>query len=554
MSFVAAAAASMKRPRDDLTISTDGIRTTDEGEAALAKYELGDVLGHGAFAVVRLVTRKADGLEFAMKLVDADSTDAVQAEFELDILRLLGMHRNIVSLIDHFVLPDASVFVLELADGGEVFEKICEDGAYSEKDAATVIRQCALALAFMHSIGVAHRDLKPENLLLTSTNEVKVADFGLAARCGEGQPPLNEVCGTVSYIAPEILAAGRQGGKPYGVEVDLFALGGVLFALLGAYVAFDPTSSLTDDEVMRKVEAADWSFNDFPDQWSAVSEGAKELITRMLEHNPSKRITADQLLREQWVSGETADENPLPGSDAQLRNFNNGRRVWRAAVQAAAVFANLPPAAVLEASEATSGDGGAGAASSSGGSGKAKKGGKSKSSAASKGKEKKKPLPPLIQAELRAAFELFDIDGNGEIDAEEMKQVVRSLGANEGESSRILLEADVDGDGKVSFDEFVEMVRPLYDDSGAALRKAFEMFDLDKSGYIDRSELSVMLRKLGFGYQGCHVFESADSDGDGKVSYSEFLSLFGKAAEAKGGPGGKAKVAAAKGAAKKRKA
>ena len=68
----------------------------------------------------------------------------------------------------------------------------------------------------------------------------------------------------------------------------------------------------------------------------------------------------------------------------------------------------------------------------------------------------------------------------------------------------------------------------MYDDSGAALRAAFDLFDADASGYIDRSELSVMLRKLGFEWQGAHVFEAADADADGKVSFAEFLVLFGK--------------------------
>ena len=102
----------------------------------------------------------------------------------------------------------------------------------------------------------------------------------------------------------------------------------------------------------------------------------------------------------------------------------------------------------------------------------------------------------------------------------------RSLGANEADASRILAAADKDGDGTVSFDEFAELVRPVYADSGAALRAAFDMFDADQSGYIDRQELSVMLRKLGFEWQGAHVFEAADTNKDGKVTYDEFLALF----------------------------
>ena len=169
-----------KRPREDFSA----------GETALKAYELGDILGEGAFAVVRLAIRKRDDCRLAIKMIDRSRTASDDAEHELKVLSTIGLHRHIVSLIEHFELPDSKAVVMELAEGGEVFEKICEGGPYSEADAASVIRQVALALAFMHSVGVVHRDLKPENLLLTSSNDVKVADFGLAAFCGDEHPPL----------------------------------------------------------------------------------------------------------------------------------------------------------------------------------------------------------------------------------------------------------------------------------------------------------------------------------------------------------------------------
>ena len=513
------------------------------GAKALEKYEVGDILGEGSFACVRLVTRKTDGLKLAMKLIDGDGMSEEEVERERSILSLLGMHRHIVSLVEHFELPEGAVFVMELADGGEVFERICERGAYSEADAASVVRQVALALAFIHSLGVAHRDLKPENLLLTSNDEVKLADFGLAGRCGADSPPLHQVCGTVTYLAPEMLAADEPGGAPYGVPVDMFALGCVMFALLGGYVCFDPTSSGSDEDVMKRIECGDWGFDAFPDAWTAVSTSAKDLIRALLEPDPSKRLTADGVLQSKWVSGEGAAEDPLPGSDAQMRRFNEGRRVWRAAVNAAALFLHAPLAAAHGASSPAA----AQAASSSA----TAASDETKAVAAAATRK----LPPMVQAELRSAFALFDLDGDGHIDADEMRHAVRSLGASGRDAARVLANADADGDGRVSFDEFCALVRPVYDDSGAALRAAFALFDGDGSGYIDRSELSKMLRRLGFEWQGAHVFEAADVDGDGQVSYDEFVAVFGKAAAAKGKTAGMGKRgrAAAGGGGKKTK-
>ena len=128
-----------------------------------------------------------------------------------------------------------------------------------------------------------------------------------------------------------------------------------------------------------------------------------------------------------------------------------------------------------------------------------------------------------MQEELRSVFASFDLDGDGSIDKHEMRHAIRALGAPPGEAERILEGLFTDGDGSVSFADFMSLVQPLHDNCGSRLRAAFDAFDLDGSGGIDRGELSAMLRKLGFEWQGAHIFEMADTNGDGKVDFDEFV-------------------------------
>jgi calcium-dependent protein kinase len=462
--------------------------------SSLSDYDVGAVLGSGAFATVNACTKKSDGSRYALKLAEKGHTDQDAAKHEIKLLTTVGIHKNVVSLVDHFETANAWAFVLELAEGGEVFDRICEKGAYSEADAANVIRQITLALAHLHAIGVCHRDLKPENLLLTATNDIKVADFGLAALCGEGAPPMTQVCGTVVYMAPEMIANlhGKGPRTPYTTAVDMFSLGGIVFTLLGAYVPFDPLCELGDDDVQQRILSNKWSFDDYPDVWANVSDGAKALIRSLLEPDAATRVTAEALLHSNtWVSGETASDKPLPGSNNALAGFNNGRRVWRAAIAATQLFVHNPLAVTSAAQKATT-------------------------------------LPEAAESELRTAFELYDLDGDGSITISELKQVFRSLGSSSAQADRMLEEADTSGDGTISFDEFKKLSLASYSSSGDALRKVFDYFDADGSGFIDRAELSVMLRKLGFGWQGSGIFKAADTDGDGKVSFAEFCALCGE--------------------------
>ena len=131
-------------------------------------YKIGKTLGEGAFAVVKLATERATGVMRAVKLVNKERSDHEALDKELKIMREAGYHRHIVSLVDEFELPKEWAIVLELVEGGEVFDRICDQGLYSENDAASVVRQIALALKHLHARGIVHRDLKPENLLLVS--------------------------------------------------------------------------------------------------------------------------------------------------------------------------------------------------------------------------------------------------------------------------------------------------------------------------------------------------------------------------------------------------
>ena len=187
-------------------------------------YELGDVLGEGAFAVVKLATRSDTGEAYACKLVSKVQTDAKGLDHEVKLLKSVGVHRHICSLIDCFdATKEAWALMFELVTGGEVFERIAENGQYSEREAAQVVRQVALALQHIHAKEIVHRDLKPENLLMLSQApdaDIKLCDFGLASIDAGHKRSLTGRTGTVVYMAPETLK-----GRKYGKEVDLWGLG-----------------------------------------------------------------------------------------------------------------------------------------------------------------------------------------------------------------------------------------------------------------------------------------------------------------------------------------
>ena len=153
-------------------------------------------------------------------------------------------------------------------------------------------------------------------------------------RCGVDSPPLTALCGTAGYVAPEMIRAS-EGGAPYGVAVDLFALGGVLFALLGNCPAFDPRGELTDDEILDNVKRGQWSF-DVRGPWGRVSDAARQLITALLEPDPAKRPTAREVMQCPWACGEGASDATVPAAEigglptlerAQLRGGRSFSRV-----------------------------------------------------------------------------------------------------------------------------------------------------------------------------------------------------------------------------------
>ena len=548
--------AGKKRGRDASTPASSG----------LDEWTMGATLGEGAFATVRLATpKKGNGLPVACKFINKGLTDEAQAKHEISILKALGSHPNVVCLVDTFETPAAYAVLLEYVAGGEVFDKLADNGPFSEKDAAKIVRECAMALRHMHKLGIVHRDLKPENLLLTKdTNDVKVADFGLAAFFGNGHEPLTQACGTITYLAPEMISAQQTGGS-YGAGVDLWSLGAILFSLLGAYAAFDPLCNLSDDEIEERIQAGSWDFNAYPKQWEHVSEAAKSTIRSLLSADPKKRPTAAKLLDQSaWVKGDSAPAVPLPASDVSLKAFQEGRQLWRAAIDAAALFIGSPDAATaaVQQSGATQSGGFCSNAAAKAkhalggwlqrgidvietatgvdidGDGKvssASKGAK-KSSSSSSSSSSVVSLPESAEAELRRAFNVYDKDGSGEIDADELRDVMKGLGFVGPDVARRMAEIDTNGDGVISYEEFKQMLLPIYQVSGEALRRIFDFFDADGNGSLEKRELEVMLQKLGMGAEGGrnsarkkmldNVFEAADTNHDGVVSFEEFVALF----------------------------
>mmetsp|Transcript_20441 Transcript_20441/g.60337 ORF Transcript_20441/g.60337 Transcript_20441/m.60337 type:complete len:320 (-) Transcript_20441:423-1382(-) len=295
------------------------------GKAGLSKdYELGKHLGSGNFAEVKQATRKSDGAQVAVKIIDkakvGEMQDAVDSEIE--IMRSMD-HPNVIKLYAIYDEKKKMNLVMELVTGKELFDRIVDRGSYTEADAAKCVAQLCTALAYLHAKGIVHRDLKPENLLYADPSpeaQIKLADFGLAKLVG-GAVVMQTACGTPGYVAPEILA-----NKGYGLEVDMWSVGVILYILL---CGFPPFYEEELPALFKQIMSGKY---DFPSPWwDNISSDAKDLVSKLLVVDPKQRLSAAEVLQHPWITS-TAPQDQLSATMQSLKKYNAHRKLKKVAL------------------------------------------------------------------------------------------------------------------------------------------------------------------------------------------------------------------------------
>uniref|UniRef100_A0A6I8NRG6 Ribosomal protein S6 kinase n=1 Tax=Ornithorhynchus anatinus TaxID=9258 RepID=A0A6I8NRG6_ORNAN len=271
-------------------------------------------LGEGSFSICRKCLHKKSNQEYAVKIISKRMEANTQKE--IAALKLCEGHPNIVKL--HEVYHDQlhTFLVMELLNGGELFERIQKKKHFSETEASSIMRKLVSAVSHMHDVGVVHRDLKPENLLFTDENdnlEIKIIDFGFARLKPPDNQPLKTPCFTLHYAAPELL---NHNG--YDESCDLWSLGVILYTMLSGQVPFqshDKSLTCTNAvEIMKKIKKGDFSFEG--EAWKNVSQEAKDLIQGLLTVDPNKRLKMSGLRYNEWLQdGSQLSSNPLMTPD-----------------------------------------------------------------------------------------------------------------------------------------------------------------------------------------------------------------------------------------------
>ncbi|XP_071169840.1 calcium/calmodulin-dependent protein kinase type IV-like [Mytilus edulis] len=281
------------------------------------KYEILKELGKGATSVVHKCIDKGTSKAWAVKILTKRANLKI-INAEIGVLLKLD-HPNVIRLKEIFETPQHIYLVLELATGGELLERIVTRGNYCEKDAAAAVKQILIAVHYLHQNGVVHRDLKPENLLyedLTENSALKIADFGLS-KILDHEVQMNTVCGTPGYGAPELLT-----GKTYTPAVDIWSCGVMIYILLCGY---RPFYGDCNRDIYKQILKGEYHF-DSP-FWDSISWNAKDLISKMLQVDPTKRITVDQALQHPWVKGSAAKNEHMAEAQNKIKEFNADRKM-----------------------------------------------------------------------------------------------------------------------------------------------------------------------------------------------------------------------------------
>ncbi|XP_009787542.1 calcium-dependent protein kinase 26-like [Nicotiana tabacum] len=475
-----AEAAKARKPHnvkrmESAGLQVDSVLKTKTGHLK-EHYNLGEKLGHGQFGTTFLCVEKATGKKYACKsiakrklLTDEDVEDVRR---EIQIMHHLSGNPNVISIKGAYEDAVAVHVVMELCTGGELFDRIVKRGHYSERQAAELARTIVGVVEACRSLGVMHRDLKPENFLFINEDEdspLKTIDFGLSVFFKPGKI-FDDVVGSPYYVAPEVLR------KRYGPEADIWSAGVIIYILLSGVPPFWGES---EQEIFDEVLHGDIDFE--LDPWPKISQGAKDLVRRMLVRDPRKRLTAHEVLCHPWVQIEgVAPDKPLDSAIlTRLTQFSAMNKLKKMAIRVIA-----------------------------------------------------EKLSEEEIAGLKEMFKMIDTDNSGQITFDELKIGLKKFGANlnESEIHDLMKAADIDNSGTIDYGEFVAaMLHANKIEKEDYLFAAFSYFDKDGSGYITADELQKACEE--FGIEDVHweeMIQEADQDNDGRIDYNEFVAMMHK--------------------------
>ncbi|KAK1426944.1 hypothetical protein QVD17_15626 [Tagetes erecta] len=454
-----------------ITVLTDKTKGSIED-----KYMLDRELGRGEFGVTYLCIDRSSRELLACKSISKrklrTAVDVEDVKREVAIMKHLPEDSSIVTLREAYEDENAVHLVMELCEGGELFDRIVARGHYTERAAAAVTKTIVEVVQLCHKHGVIHRDLKPENFLFANKKEnspLKAIDFGLSIFFKPGEK-FSEIVGSPYYMAPEVLK------RNYGPEIDIWSAGVILYILL---CGVPPFWAESEQGVAQAILRGLIDFKREP--WPSVSEGAKNLVRQMLEPDPKLRLTAKQVLEHPWLQNAKKAPN-VPLGDvvkARLKQFSLMNRFKRKALRVIADF-----------------------------------------------------LSSEEVEDIKEMFKKIDIDDDGIVTIEELKSGLQKFNTHLAESEiQLLIEAvDTNGKGTLDYGEFVAISLHLKKMSNDEhLHKAFSYFDKDGNGYIEPQDLQDALMEEGGDVDVASVtndiFQEVDTDKDGKISYEEFAAM-----------------------------
>jgi len=433
-------------------------------------------LGEGSYGSVCKAKSKHTGSIRAVKTISKAMMKNIERfKQEIAIMKMMD-HPNIIKLFESFEDHRNIYLVMELATGGELFDRIIESGHFTEVQAAVLMQQIVRAIYYMHENHVCHRDLKPENFLFMSKaaiekNLLKIIDFGLSCKFETGKM-LSTKAGTPYYVAPQVLA-----GK-YDQLSDLWSVGVIMYVMLCGY---PPFFGETDQEVLSKVRLGTFTFA--AADWKNVSEDAKNLIRMLLKMNPRERYTAEQALNHEWIKNKApAAKNISLQSNFvdNLRGFRSQNKLKKAALHIIAGQLNEDQI-----------------------------------------------------KNLREVFQALDGNGDGLLTAAEMKTGLAKAGLKEvpPDLQQILEDVDSDGSGVIDYTEFLAATL----DKRSYLQEdvcwsAFRLFDKNGDGKISQQELRMVLasdevESMAGAKAIAELMKEIDNNGDGVIDFEEFMEM-----------------------------